>query len=81
VSGGLSIAVDEVWKLRDGRTVADTELGAKIIPKGDAELPARVSGRTKAALHALLPWEWKAAWEVAVARRPAADAPRTLGKA
>jgi hypothetical protein len=26
--------------MRDGRTAADVEPGAKIIPKGDAELPA-----------------------------------------
>ena len=39
-SGGLSAAADEVWKLRDGRTAADAEPGAKIIPEGDAELPA-----------------------------------------
>ena len=39
-SGGLSTAADEVWQLRDGWTAADTEPGAKIIPEGDAELPA-----------------------------------------
>ena len=39
-SGGQSAAADEVWKLRDGRTAADAEPGAKVIPEGDAELPA-----------------------------------------
>ena len=39
-SGGLAAAADEVWKLRDGRTAADAEPGAKIVPEGDAELPA-----------------------------------------
>jgi hypothetical protein len=39
-SGGQSAAADEVWKLPDGRTAADAEPGAKIIPEGDAELPA-----------------------------------------
>src|SRR5450755_3849335 len=42
-SGGLSAAADEVWKLRDGRPAADAEPGAKIIPEGDAELPAGLS--------------------------------------
>jgi len=32
-SGGLSATADDVWKLRDGRTAADAEPGAKIVQK------------------------------------------------
>jgi hypothetical protein len=39
----MSSAADEIWKLRDGGAAADAESGAKIIPKGNAELPACLS--------------------------------------
>jgi hypothetical protein len=38
-SGGMSSAADEIWKLRDGAGAADAE-SAKIVTKGNAELPA-----------------------------------------
>src|ERR1700733_13201038 len=36
----MSSAADEIWKLRDGGAAADAESGAKVVPKGNPELPA-----------------------------------------
>ena len=55
-SGGLSVAADEIWKLRDGGAGADAESGAKIIPKGNATACAKARsscvGRVRPCKHA-----------------------------